>query len=367
MVPPSDSTHALGDGEAEPGAVEVQTGGARAAIERLEHAPAIGSRDAGSAVAHAQRDARPSVAAARRRLDLDADEAPGFAVLERIADDVVERAAQRVGLGERSRGARGLPSVDGEAFLVDGEAVVLDHAIDDRAEIDGLDRASATTGGGGAGEVEDLRHQRAEAVRLPFDQTAVAADLLRLAHHAVGQVVGCRRDRRERRAQLVGDAGDQLHLAARQALSAARREQEQRRGSTQQRDHREADAEVAAAQARHRGVERSFTSGQDQRPRAGVGGPAAPTRAAAAGAGSRQRRAARALEAVPRLGLVEERLEPLRSQLRVEAQAEHRTDGDVAIGMARSIVERAGGEHRIAAPAAIEHPGIGLLILGAEV
>ena len=167
---------ALGHGQTEPGAVEVQPGGARAAIERLEDAPAVGSRDAGSAIAHANSDARPSVAAARRRLDLDADEASGFTVLERVADDVVERAAQRVGLSERASGLRGLAAIDGEAFLVDGEAVVLDHAIDDRAEIDGLDRSSATTGGGGAGEVEDLCHQRAEAVRLPFDQAAVAAD-----------------------------------------------------------------------------------------------------------------------------------------------------------------------------------------------
>ena len=35
--------------------------------------------------------------------------------------------------------------------------------------------------------------------------------------------------------------------------------------------------------------------------------------------------------------------------------------------MARSIVERTGGEHGIAAPPAIEHPGVGLLTLGAEV
>ena len=106
----------------------------------------------------------------------------------------------------------------------------------------------------------------AEPARLGLDGDAVALHPRRIADHAVGEIAGRRVDDRHRRAQLVGDGGDEFHLPAGQGLGAARRHGDERDDHAEQRQNTAAQAQVAPPRRRHGRFERAGGVFHAQRP-----------------------------------------------------------------------------------------------------
>ncbi len=75
--------------------------------------------------------------------------------------------------------------------------------------------------GGGAGEAEYLFHEELETSALLLDEHAIALYLRRVGGEFAAQIVGGGVDHGERGAELVGDAGDEIHLEVGQLLGAA--------------------------------------------------------------------------------------------------------------------------------------------------
>ncbi|SIH63882.1 Uncharacterised protein [Mycobacteroides abscessus subsp. abscessus] len=100
---------------------------------------------------------------------------------------------------------------DVRRHLVGDHRDVLDDRGDDRADVDGF----GDEGGGAgivAGDLEQVREQAVEALGLRVEQLGTAGgDRVEVVAGIVDEVRG-RADRRERRAQLVGDVGDELPL-----------------------------------------------------------------------------------------------------------------------------------------------------------
>ena len=134
-----------------------------------------------------------------------------------------------------SVGARGTASALDEPRLDSG---VLQHALDHLAEAAGFC-----------------------SEKLPVSLHAIAA-----ADDAVRQVLGGRSDHGDRRAQLVRDAGDELHLL--RASRCARREVAASSAmlTRQEQKHAEADRQVLAARTRDRRLERSALMLDEQTP-----------------------------------------------------------------------------------------------------
>ncbi len=111
---------------------------------------------------------------------------------------------------------------------------------------------------GEAGPREHLADQAGEAVAFLDDQLAVAGDLGRFLDHPVAQVLAGRFHRRQRGQELVGDAGDQLHLAAGQRLGLAGGGGQEEHRDPEHREDAQGETEVAALGAVDGGVERAF-------------------------------------------------------------------------------------------------------------
>ena len=83
---------------------------------------------------------------------------------------------------------------------------------------------------------------------------------------AVGEVLRRGANHRHRRAQLVRDRGDELHLLARESLGALGGDGEHRDAGEHQQQHTEAEREVAESSRRDRGLERAGAVPRHERP-----------------------------------------------------------------------------------------------------
>ena len=96
-------------------------------------------------------------------------------------------------------------------------------------------------------ELEDLLDHLGQAPPFVPDGRPVDPHLGRIADEAVGQVLPRRDHDRDGRAQLVGDAGHELHVLCGQAPRALAGERHHGRAGPQQEQGAEADGQVAAA------------------------------------------------------------------------------------------------------------------------
>ncbi len=92
-----------------------------------------------------------------------------------------------------------------------------------------------------AGEREDLLHHVGQPARFVADQPPVLLRVLRVLHHAVGQVVGSHANHRERGAQLMRDAHGELHLQLGQYAGALGGKSEHGDAQRQHQQYAEAD------------------------------------------------------------------------------------------------------------------------------
>ena len=132
----------------------------------------------------------------------------------------------------------------------------------------------------------------AEPPRLALHDLAVLLHAVGVADHALRQVLRGRADHGDRRAQLVRDAGHELHLLA--ASRCARRDawRQQRHADRQQQQHAEADAQVAPAHAGDGRLERAARVLHGHQPAtevsaAGSADPPGPASVGGGGAGNR--------------------------------------------------------------------------------
>ena len=86
---------------------------------------------------------------------------------------------------------------------------------------------------------------------------AVFLYLILGAHETFRQVVGRGTDHRHRRAQFVRNSRYKFHLQTRQPAGALRRDNDQRHTDGQQRQHAEAQEQIAAPVGGHDGFERA--------------------------------------------------------------------------------------------------------------
>src|SRR5207302_10718518 len=97
---------------------------------------------------------------------------------------------------------------------------------------------------------------------------AVPFDLRILGDDAIGEVLSRGTDDGERRAQLVRDGGDELHLLPRETLLPLRYRENQDDTGGKQSEHAEADRQIATARLRNDRVERSASMTDSHLPRA---------------------------------------------------------------------------------------------------
>ena len=155
--------------------------------------------------------------------------------------------------------------LDRDAALLEDQPEVAERLVDELADGHRL-RPVRAARRGDAGEVERLRDERREARALALDELPVPLDGRRLGDDPVGEVLAGRPDRRERRVHLVRDAGHELDLLPREGLRALRGDGEHRAGGAEEREHAEAEGDVASAHARDGLVERAAAVPDDQQP-----------------------------------------------------------------------------------------------------
>ena len=138
---------------------------------------------------------------------------------------------------------------------------------------------------GGAREAQHLFHQELEPAALLLDEHAVSLHLGRIGGEFAAQIIGRGVDDGERRAQLVRDAGNKIHLKVGKSLGAARVGDERAHARHHQQQHAGSHRQVAPAQLRDYGFERPGAMTREHLPASRISW-TAPSRSAAAPAGS---------------------------------------------------------------------------------
>src|SRR5262245_60213847 len=238
-----------------------------AAIERLEDALLLGRRDAQPAI----RDPDLNLFAVDRLYKLSAqpDPAAVAAVFHRVAEQVLNRAAQRGGVGFDRRQMRRDLSFDFEAAFGQLQMAGRDRVFNDLGQL-GRPQFVILSPRLRAGEFQDLLDHPGQPAPFVANQSAVAFDLIAAVDHAVRQVFRRRTNHGQRRAQFVRDSGDEFHLLRREPLGAATGQHYKADARAQQQQNAEADCEIATARGRHGGFERTGVMFDDQPPRAFV-------------------------------------------------------------------------------------------------
>jgi hypothetical protein len=107
--------------------------------------------------------------------------------------------------------------------------------------------AQDVVGGLEAGKAEDLLNELGEAAAFVADEGAVALDVSGLGGNPIGKVFASRADDRERGAEFVGDASDEIHLQLGELAGAAGGEDEEGEAEGEGGEGASADGEVPAA------------------------------------------------------------------------------------------------------------------------
>src|SRR5262245_35386209 len=238
-----------------------------AAIERLEDALLLGRRDAQPAI----RDPDLNLFAVDRLYKLSAqpDPATVAAVFHRVAEQVLNRAAQCCGVGLDQRQMGRDLSFDFEVALFQLQTAGRDRVFNDLGQF-GRPQFVILSSRLRAGEFQNLLDHSGQPAPFVADQSTVAFYLIAAVDHAVGQVFRRRTDHRQRRAQFVRDSGDEFHLLRREPLGAATGQHYKADARAQQQQNAEVDREVATARGRHGGFERTGAMFDDQPPPAFV-------------------------------------------------------------------------------------------------
>ncbi len=195
---------AAGDGQAEAAAALVPLAGLVAAEGDVEHARQVRLGDAAALVG----DVEQGRAVAAPGFGFDADGAARRGVPDGVVEQVVQGAAAFAGRDLDGRERREALD-DGDALDVGGGGDVGDRVGDGVREVDLLgaepERAAVD-----AGQFEQVVDERGEPFGVGADLEVVALDGGVVVDDVVVEGLGHRPDGGERRAQVVGDPGDEL-------------------------------------------------------------------------------------------------------------------------------------------------------------
>lgn len=208
-----------------------------AAIKRLEDARQIFRINAGAAIR--DRDLHLRAVAVRRSVCADAQIFALRGVLQCVLQQVLDRALQRLSIGEHGRQIGrdllfDLPAISSKLSGVSGEGALNDVSDLRRAQIVMLmARLNAR-------EAEHLFDLIDEPPRFALNDFAVLLHAARISDHALSQIVAGGLNDGERRAQFVRDASHEFHLLCGQTTGALRCKQEHCHAAREDQEHAEA-------------------------------------------------------------------------------------------------------------------------------
>ena len=254
---------ALDDAEAEPVAADLTGLRFGAAIERLEDMRQIGWRDAEAPVTDG--DAHRGAAAPVDLRRGHANPPPRPAVLQRVGDQVLQARPQPHGIGEDRRQIRRDVGFHRRLRFFNRVRRRGERVANERRHRHRCAMADAPAGFD-TGVEQHALDGIAKPARFGLDAGPVLLDARRIGDEAVGEVLRRRPDDRDRRAQLVRDGRDELHLLPHETRGAIRGAREH----CDAREHEQQDAEAEDQVAHPRGfdgrLERPGAVPRDQRP-----------------------------------------------------------------------------------------------------
>ncbi len=250
----------LDQAQSEPASANLSLARPAASIERFEQMRNLRGRNPRAAIRHRNRNL------SGEPLDRDLHRVVLASVLDRIRDEIGDSPAEGVLVAEHEEilGGKGGLHLD-LALAGVGRAVGYRGARDSVVETLSLGECRRLRLH--ARELEHFLDQVLEAAALRLDETAVASYLRSAGYRTVREVLGRGTDDRERGAELVGDAGDELHLALAELRRPPRGDGQKNDARRQKEEDPGAEREVPGPRPSHDRVERALAMTDENRPR----------------------------------------------------------------------------------------------------